>query len=154
MEKIVTRFGEVDYDPKSILHFPAGLIGFPNLRQFVVMPNKKDGPLFWIQSIDDPSFALVLTDPTNFFLDYFVAPDGVERQHLHIGEDDACFVLTVVTVPPNQEISLNLAAPILFSPKSNRAMQVILEDAKYNSKTPLPQPKIADKVVDKVANGG
>jgi len=154
MEKIVTRFGEVEYDPTSILHFPAGLIGFPNLRQFVVMPNKKEGPLFWIQSIDDPSFALVLTDPTNFFLDYLVAPDRVERQHLHIDEDDPCFVLTVVTVPPNQEISLNLAAPILFSPKSNRAMQVILEDAKYNSKTPLPQPPVADKVVDKVVNGG
>lgn len=150
MEKIVTRFGEVEYDPDSILHFPAGLIGFPNLRKFVVMPNKKAGPLFWIQSIDDPSFALVLTDPTNFFLDYFVAPDAVERQHLHIDENDPCFVLTVVTVPPNQEISLNLAAPILFSPKSNRAMQVILENAKYNSKTPLPQPQVADKVV----NGG
>jgi flagellar assembly factor FliW len=154
MEKIVTRFGEIEYDPDSILHFPAGLIGFPNLRQFVVMPNKKEGPLFWIQSIDDPSFALVLTDPTNFFLDYLVAPDSVERQHLHIDENDPCFVLTVVSVPPSQDISLNLAAPILFSPKSNRAMQVILEDVKYNSKTPLPQPAVADKVVDKVVNGG
>jgi flagellar assembly factor FliW len=146
MEKIVTRFGEVEYDPENMLHFPAGLIGFPNLRKFVVMPNKKAGPLFWMQSVDDPSFALVLTDPTNFFLDYLVAPDVVERQHLHLDENEPCFVLTVVTVPPNQEISLNLAAPILFSPKSNRAIQVILENAKYNSKTPLPQPKVADKV--------
>ncbi len=150
MEKIVTRFGEVEYDPENLLYFPAGMIGFPNLRHFIVMPNKKEGPLFWIQSVDDPAFAFVLTDPTNFFLDYLIAPDGVERQHLHIDENDPCFVLTVVTVPPNQEISLNLAAPILFSPKSNRAMQVILENAKYNSKTPLPQPKVADKVV----NGG
>jgi flagellar assembly factor FliW len=150
MEKIVTRFGEVEYDPENMLHFPAGLIGFPNLRKFVVMPNKKAGPLFWMQSVDDPSFALVLTDPTNFFLDYLVAPDVVERQHLHLDENEPCFVLTVVTVPPNQEISLNLAAPILFSPKSNRAMQVILENTKYNSKTPLPQPKVAGKVV----NGG
>lgn len=146
MEKIVTRFGEVEYDPENMLYFPAGLIGFPNLRKFIVMPNKKEGPLFWIQSVDDPAFALVLADPTNFFLDYFIVPDGVERQHLHIDEKDPCFVLTVVTVPPNQDISFNLAAPILFSPKSNRAMQVILENAKYNSKTPLPQPKVASKV--------
>ncbi len=141
MEKIVTRFGEVEFDPENMLHFPAGLIGFPDLRKFVVMPNKKAGPLFWIQSVDDPSFALVLTDPTNFFFDYLIIPDDVEQQHLHMNENDPCFVLAVVTVPPDQTITLNLAAPILFSPKSNRAMQVILENAKYSAKTPLPQTK-------------
>ena len=116
MEKLVTRFGEVEYDPKNLLNFPAGLIGFPNLRNFIVMPNKKEGPLFWIQSVEDPAFALVLTDPSNFFLDYMVIPDEVERQLLHINEDDPCFILSVVTVPPDQRITLNLAAPVLFSP--------------------------------------
>ena len=52
MKKINTRFGEVEYDPDNLLQFPAGLIGLPKLRHFVVMPNKKKGPLFWIQSVD------------------------------------------------------------------------------------------------------
>lgn len=141
MEKIVTRFGEVEYAPESLLYFPAGLIGLPNLIKFIVMPNKKSGPLFWIQSVDDPAFAFVLTDPTNFFLDYRVVPDGSERQTLQIEEDDPCYVLSVVTVPPDQNISINLSAPILYSPKTNRAIQVVLEDSQYNTKTPLPQPK-------------
>jgi flagellar assembly factor FliW len=140
MEKIVTRFGEVEYDPENLLYFPAGLIGFPNLQNFIVMPNKKEGPLFWIQSTEDPSFAFVLTDPTNFFLDYYVTPDPLERQNLQMDKNDPCFVLCVVTVPKDQNISLNLAAPILFSPKSNRALQVILENTQYSTKTPLPQP--------------
>jgi flagellar assembly factor FliW len=139
MEKINTRFGEVEYDPESLLNFPAGLIGLPNLRRFIVMPNKKKGPLFWIQSIDEPDMAFVLTDPTNFFLDYIVVPDTAERQNLHIEEGDECYTLSVVTVPPDQNITINLAAPILFAPKSNRAIQVILEGNKYSSKTPLPK---------------
>lgn len=139
MKKIVTRFGEVEYDPENLLHFPAGLIGLPNLCSFIVMPNKKEGPLFWIQSVDDPDIAFVLTDPTNFFLDYLVEPDPTERQSLHIEEGDDCFVLSVVTVPPDQKITLNLAAPIFFAPKANRAIQVILQDCKYSSKTPLPK---------------
>jgi len=143
MKKIVSRFGEIEYDPKNLLIFPEGLIGFPNLTDFIVMPNKKEGPLFWIQSIDDPAFAFVLTDPTNFFLDYCVVPDGDERQTLQIGEEDPCFVLSVVTVPPDQGISLNLAAPILYSPKTNRAAQVILENSPYTAKTPLPPLKNA-----------
>ncbi len=139
MKKINTRFGEVEYDPDNLLHFPAGLIGLPNLKNFIVMPNKKKGPLFWIQSIEDPDIAFVLTDPTNFFLDYQLAPEDSEREKLEIGKDDDCYILSVVTVPQDQKITLNLAAPILFAPKTNRAMQVILENAPYSSKTPLPQ---------------
>jgi flagellar assembly factor FliW len=138
MKKIQTRFGEVEYDPAKVLHFPAGLIGLPNLRNFVVMPNKKQGPLFWIQNIEDPEIAFVLTDPTNFFLEYKVAPDASDRNFLQIDDDKDCYVLTIVTVPPDQKITINLAAPILFSPETNRAVQVILEDSKYNHKTPLP----------------
>ena len=138
MRTINTRFGEVEYDPENLLHFPAGMIGFPTLHDFVVMPNKKEGPLFWIQSVDDPAIAFVLTDPSNFFLDYHVAPDESEKNTLQINNDDECFVLSVVTVPKDQDISLNLAAPILFSPRTNRAIQVILENTEYQSKTPLP----------------
>ncbi len=139
MKTIDTRFGEIEYDPDSLLHFPAGLIGLPNLHDFIVMPNKKKGPLFWIQSVDDPDIAFVLTDPTNFFLDYALAPETSERQILQIDENDEYFVLTVVSVPPDQKITVNLAAPILFSPKTNRAMQVILEKSDYSHKTPLPK---------------
>lgn len=138
MRKIVTRFGAVEYDPQNLLHFPAGLIGLPSLHDFIVMPNKKEGPLFWIQSVDDPAMAFVLTDPSNFFLDYHVIPEESERNLLRIDENDPCFVLTVVTIPPDQKITINLAAPILFAPKTNRAVQIILENTDYKPKTPLP----------------
>ena len=139
MKKLDTRFGTIEYDPEKLLHFPAGLIGLPTLHYFIVIPNKKDGPLFWIQSVDEPDMAFVLTDPTNFFLNYKVAPDESERNLLRIKEDDDCFILSVVTVPADQKITINLAAPILYAPKTNRALQVILEDTDYKTKTPLPE---------------
>ena len=135
MKKIETRFGQVEYDPANLLHFPTGLIGFPTLHDFIVMPNKKKGPLFWIQAIDDTEIAFVLTDPTNFFLDYSITPDDTERKQLLIDTEEPCFILSVVTVPPDQNISINLAAPILFAPSTNRAIQIILEDSSYESKT-------------------
>jgi flagellar assembly factor FliW len=138
MKKAQSRFGEIEYDPENLLHFPAGMIGFPTLQDFIVMPNKKEGPLFWIQSVDDPGVAFVLTDPTNFFLDYKVIPDTSERNILQIEENDDCYSLTVVTVPQDQKITINLAAPVLFSPQSNRAIQVILEKSDYKHNTPLP----------------
>lgn len=139
MKKITTRFGEIEYDPANLLHFPAGMIGLPNLRNFVVIPPKKEGTLFWIQSVDDTDYAFVLTDPTNFFLDYKVVPDESEKNLLQLEEGDASYTLTVVTIPPDQNITINLAAPILYSPKTNRAVQVILEDDRYQTRTPLPK---------------
>jgi flagellar assembly factor FliW len=139
MEKIQSRFGEIEYDPANTLLFPEGLIGFEELRQFVVMPSRKEGPLFWIQSVEDAQVAFVLTDPSKFFLSYQVAPDATERKKLEIGEDDACMAICIVTVPPSQEITFNLAAPILFAPKTNRALQVILEGTQYDIRTPLPE---------------
>jgi len=134
----MTRFGEVEYDPENLLHFPEGMIGFEDLRDFIVMPNAKEGPLFWIQSVDDPAVAFVLTDPTGFFPDYAVLPGQNERKKLGMEEHDACFVLSVVTVHPDRQVTLNLAAPVLFLPGSNRALQVIVEGTQYQSRTPLP----------------
>ncbi len=138
MNKIQSRFGEIEYDPDSTLYFPDGLIGFETLRHFIVMPNEKEGPLFWIQSVDDPQIAFVLTDPTDFYFDYLVAPDPRERQKLGIEEDDECLVTVIVTVPPSREVTMNLAAPILFAPKTNRALQVVLEGTNFSTQTPLP----------------
>ena len=139
MKKIQSRFGEIEYDPDNVLQFPEGLVGFEDLREFIVMPNEKEGPLFWIQSVEDPQVAFVLTDPTDFYFDYKVVPDGRERQKLGIADDDECLVVSVVTVPQDRKITLNLAAPILFAPATNCALQVILEGTTFSPQTPLPE---------------
>ena len=139
IKTIESRFGEIEYDPENTLLFPEGLVGFESLRNFVVMPSQKEGPLFWIQSVEDPQIAFVLTDPTDFYFDYKVMPDRREREKLGIDEQDDCLVVSVVTVPPDRKITLNLAAPILFAPKTNRALQVILEGTQFSPRTPLPE---------------
>ena len=146
MQKIQSRFGEIEYDPDNTLLFPEGLIGFEKLRNFIVMPNEKEGPLFWIQSIEDPQVAFVLTDPTSFYFDYKVIPDGRERRKMGIDEDGECLVVSVVTVAQDRKITLNLAAPILFAPSTNQALQVILEGTKFNPQTPLPNSEEVQEV--------
>ena len=139
MKTIQTRFGEVEYDPSNLIHFPEGLVGLDQLKHFLVMPNKNEGPLFWIQSVDDPAFAFVVTDPTNFFLDYLVVPDENERKKLGITENDTCFVLAIVSISAEKKITLNLSGPILYAAGTSKGLQVILEDARYTTQTPLPQ---------------
>ncbi len=139
MKTIQSRFGEIAYDPADTLLFADGLLGFEELRHFVVMPSKEGSVLFWIQSVEDPQVAFILTDPHNFFLDYHVVPDEKERQVLGIGPDDECLVVNIVTVPPSRKVTVNLAAPILFAPSTNRALQVIIEGNQFSTQTALPE---------------
>lgn len=150
MKTIQSRFGEIEYDPHAVLHFPQGIIGFEDLRDFVVMPNEKDGPLFWIQSVEDAQIALVLTDPTNFFPTYMVEAEEHERKILGMDAEDTWHALVVVTVDTKHTVTLNLAAPILFAPHSNRALQVVLENSDYSVQTPLP---MVEHPGEKVAAG-
>lgn len=145
MKKIQSRFGEIEYDPATTLHFPEGLVGFSELRDFVVMPNEKAGPLFWIQSVEDPQVAFVLTDPTNFFLEYAVVPDGNERQKLAMQDEDESYTLSIVTVHQDRAVTLNLQAPIMYAPATNRAIQVILDKGDFQIQTPLPVVSSAEQ---------
>jgi len=112
MKTINSRFGEIEYSDDNLVIFPKGLIGFENLRHFIVMPRTKEGPLFWIQSAEDQEIAFILTDPTNFFPDYALEPDAEEQRLLEMQADSVCYALSVVTVTPEQKITLNLVAPI------------------------------------------
>ena len=138
MNTLHTRFGEVSYEADQILQFPEGLIGLDQLQRFLVMPNRKEGPLFWIQSVDDPDFAFVVTDPTHFFRDYLIGPDERERAKLGIDADGGCHALVIVSISENRDITLNLNGPILYAPATNRGLQVILDDPRYSTRTPLP----------------
>ncbi len=126
MTTIATRFGEVEFDPKNTVEFPCGLVGFESLRHFIVMPNSEKGPLFWIQSTEDAETAFILSDPTGFFLDYGIRPETEELEKLGVDSDAEVIVLSIVTVHSDRTLTFNLLAPVLFSPSTNRAIQVIL----------------------------
>lgn len=138
MKTIQTRFGEVSYDPNKIILFPNGLIGFEDLRQFIVLPNEKKNSLWCIQSVEQGHIAFLLTDPTKYYPDYWINPGREERQLLGIGNNDNYFVLTMITVHKDKQITLNLMAPVLYTPKTDKAIQIILEGSEYSSRTPLP----------------
>ena len=39
MKTTQSRFGQIEYDPAKVLHFPEGMLGFESLHDFVVMAN-------------------------------------------------------------------------------------------------------------------
>jgi flagellar assembly factor FliW len=137
MKTLQTRFGEVTYDPDKVVHFPEGLIGFERLRDFIVMPNKNDDVLLCFQNVEEPHVAFLLINPALFFPDYQVDVTRKVREKLGIEVDDPYFILTTITFHQDQAVTLNLLAPVVYAPKTDRAVQIVLEGSGYLTKTPL-----------------
>ncbi|MGM0454033.1 MAG: flagellar assembly protein FliW [Thermodesulfobacteriota bacterium] len=143
MKTIETRFGQVTYDPKQVIRFPDGLIGFEQLRDFVVIPQEKSSALFCIQSVEESHLAFLFINPALFFPDYRVVPDDAIMEKLGIGPEDPYFILTTITFHSDDSVSVNLLAPVLYTPETDRAVQVVLDGSGYAAETPLPLKKTA-----------
>ena len=72
MEIQTTRFGLLSIEDERVMTFTRGLLGFPDHSRFALIQTGDDNYFFWLQSVDDPNLAFVVTDPTIFFKDYEV----------------------------------------------------------------------------------
>ena len=138
MKTVRTRFGDVEYHPDKTVLFPQGLLGFESLREFIVMPTASDDPLVCLQSLEDSQVAFLLVDPCRYFPDYRVSLGGQEAQVLGTEKDEDYCTLTMITVHADQSVTLNLVAPVIYAPRTQRAVQIVLENTDYSVRTPLP----------------
>ncbi len=50
------RFGELDYRNEDVIHLPEGLVGMPQLRNWLILEMGDDVPMKWFQSLDRGDF--------------------------------------------------------------------------------------------------
>jgi flagellar assembly factor FliW len=128
-----SRFGTLEIPAEDVIVFPAGLIGLGGRRFALVATD--DSAFSWLHSIDDPSLALPVTNPWQFFADYAV--DLSDEAAAPITAD-AADVTVFVTVRAGAELSdfyANLRAPILIA--EGQGHQVINESADAPVRAPL-----------------
>ena len=139
--KLTTRvFGEVEVDDSKIIDFPNGIIGFPDLKKFTLMYNEEDDTksIKWLQSIDEPSFAMPVLDPLIVCPDYKPDIDKDKIECIGELEDDGLLVLVTVTVPHDlSKMTVNLMGPFIINVKDMKAAQCIVENDEYPVKFPI-----------------
>ncbi len=139
---IETRvFGEVDIDPAKIIRFENGIVGFPDLQSFALIHDADQGEnagIRWMQSIEEPGFALPVMDPLIVSPTYNPEVDDEILKPIGNVEPDELLVLVTVTVPKDlKKMSVNLRAPIVINVTERKAVQLILEDDSYKVKFPI-----------------
>lgn len=147
--QITTRvFGEITIDDEKIIHFPSGIIGFPDLQDFALIHDEEKGTdtLHWLQSLQEPAFAMLVMDPLIVQPDY--NPEVDDELLKNIGEihPEELLVMVTVTVPKDVEkMTVNLKGPIVINAAQRLATQVIVEGDEYQVKFPIYEILNANK---------
>ncbi len=134
-------FGEIEVDESKFLIFEDGILGFPDLKRFMLIHDEEssgDNLFSWMQSIDEPGFAMPVIDPLKVCSEY--NPEVEDELLKSLGEitGEELLVLTTVTVPQEIErMTSNLRAPFIINAQNLKACQVILEDDNYLIKYPI-----------------
>ena len=133
------RFGEVEIDEKRIFKFALPIIGFNELRNFVILDVNKDSFFKWLQSVEDPALAFPIVSVFSMNLDYSIdLPDNVVEL-LNITDVENLLVMNIASIPQDdpQGTTINLLAPIVFNIGEQLAGQVILSGSGYDISFPL-----------------
>lgn len=132
-----TRLGDFDLQEDEVLQFADGLYGFEREKRFAVLPFNQEieSPLEWMQSLQNPDLAFVITDPHLFVADYKVSFLDHEKAEIELQPDGFCLVRVIVNIPSiYTEMTANLVAPIAINPEKNLAKQFILTTVEYDTR--------------------
>jgi flagellar assembly factor FliW len=136
MDVRTTRFGVIQIAEDRVITFPKGLLGFPQAKRYCLLEPGEDACFFWLQSLDEPGLAFVVTDPA-LFLNYYsvpIRPDQLGELRLDRLEDAQVFV--IVNKVENT-LTGNLQGPLVINTLSREGEQMVLAEKRWTTRHPL-----------------
>jgi len=132
MEIMTRDFGEIEINEEDIIEFPQAVPGFPEDKEFVLFPIGEDSPFIVLQSVNTAELAFITIEPGNYLKGYeFEISDELAKK-LKIEKNEDLLVLSIATIKGEIEnMTINLAAPVIINLKEKLGKQVILDKEDY-----------------------
>lgn len=118
------HFGEMEVEDSHVFHFNDGLLGFEDLKEFVLVSEEESEPFKWLISMSNPDIGFPLLNPWLLDLNYNPGRSvDLEKE----------VVFSVITLAnADNEMTANLKAPVIIDTSSNEGRQIILPSDKYS----------------------
>lgn len=132
------RLGRVEVDEKQIVTFPEGLLGFREFKRYFFRESSAGGALLWMQSVEMPALAFIVTDPRIIKPDYQVKATPAQLEPLRITDPSQAEVWVILTIPEDtRKTTANLQGPIIVNRQAGLAAQVVLNEENVTTKYPV-----------------
>lgn len=134
-----SRFGQVEVKQDDLLTFPEGLLGFADLRQFVLLDDPSDEIFAWLQSCEAPQIAFPVLEPELFFTPtHKTTLNKGDLESLKLASQDKARYFSIVTIPDDPtQMTANLKAPIVINVQARLARQCVLQDNNLAIREPI-----------------
>lgn len=133
-----SRFGQVMFETDDILKFPEGLLGFSDLRQFVLVDDPTDEIFIWLQSCETPEIAFPVLEPELFASSYKVTLTKTDTENLKLLPTEKTKYLCIITIPDDATLmSANMKAPIIINLDKKVCRQCVLQDNSLAIREPI-----------------
>jgi flagellar assembly factor FliW len=136
MEVKTTRFGVVQIADDRVITFPKGLLGFTTQTRFCLLEPGDDACFFWLQSVDEPGLAFVITDPSLFVPEYSVPIRPEQMIELKLGKLEDAQVFVIVN-KVEQTLTGNLQGPLVVNTLTRTGEQMVLAEKRWTTRHPL-----------------
>lgn len=136
MEVRTTRFGVIEIAEDRVITFGKGLLGFPQHHRFCLLEPGEDACFFWLQSVEDPELAFVVTDPSLFVPEYAVQIRPEQMGSLAL-KDLADAQVFVIVNKVDQTLTGNLQGPLVVNTITRSGEQLVLAEKKWTTRHPL-----------------
>ena len=133
MKEHTTRFGEVEVPEDAVVTFPSGILGFDELKQYVMLKTTELGLFRWLQSTEIPALAFVVCDPCLIVPEYKVEVRADEVAEIGTSQAAKAEVMVILTHPHDRrQMTANLQGPIIYNRARRLAKQVVLPGDTYS----------------------
>jgi flagellar assembly factor FliW len=136
MDVRTTRFGVVQIAEDRVITFPKGLLGFSQCKRYCLLEPGDDACFFWLQSLEEPGLAFVVTDPSLFVPDYSVPIRPEQMADMKLGKLDDAQVFVIVN-KVEQQLTGNLQGPLVVNTITREGEQMVLAEKRWTTRHPL-----------------
>ncbi len=136
MDVRTTRFGVISIAEDRVITFPKGLLGFCQCKRYCLLVPGDDACFFWLQSLDEPGLAFVVTDPSLFVPDYSVPIRPEQMSDLRLGKLEDAQVFVIVNKVETQ-LTGNLQGPLVVNTLTREGEQMVLAEKRWTTRHPL-----------------
>ena len=133
------KFGEIEIEESRIFDFVLPIIGFDDLKQYIILEPNKETLFKWLQSVEEPSLAFPIISVAALDYDYSIDLSDSVINSLEINNAESVLVMNITSIPQDNPrgTTINLLAPLIFNLDNRKAGQIVLSGSGYDISYPM-----------------
>lgn len=118
--------------------FPNGIVGLEEFKHFKLQQTLDTIPIALMNSQEEKGLSFIVANPATWFQDYKFDISDEEMALIKASNVDDLIILVIINVVNDPfTITANMISPLVINPKSNLAIQLVLNDSPYMARQPL-----------------